>query len=174
MEGWYYKTTDDNTSRFVLGTKGQKPIICFGINPSTAVPNELDQTLRSVQRIALNNGYDSWIMLNVYPQRATCPDELHEVVDMKIHRKNLSHIERLIETICPLTIWAAWGTLIEKRKYLQECLSDIVELTSKYDCSWVSFGNITKKGHPHHPLFVGQFQAPDDFNIKDYLAMGNR
>ena len=48
--------------RYLLGTRGQKPLICVGINPSTARPDALDPTLQSVQRIALNNGYDSFIM----------------------------------------------------------------------------------------------------------------
>lgn len=86
MKDWYYRTTSDNTSRFVLGTKGQKPLVCFEINPSTATLQLLDNTLNSVGRIALNNGYDSWIMLNIHPQRATNPNDLPEILDKELHR----------------------------------------------------------------------------------------
>ena len=46
MQEWIYVNNDDNTSRYVLGTKGDKPVFCFGINPSTAEPNNLDPTLK--------------------------------------------------------------------------------------------------------------------------------
>ena len=62
--------------RYILGTAGERPLICVGINPSTAAPNDLDNTLKSVERIALGNGYDSLIMFNVYAQRATRPDDM--------------------------------------------------------------------------------------------------
>jgi len=65
---WIYVNNDDNSIRYALGTKGKKTLFCFGINPSTAEPNNLDNTLKKVQKIALNNGYDSWLMLNVYPK----------------------------------------------------------------------------------------------------------
>ena len=39
--------------RYILGTAGKKPLITIGINPSTAEPDNLDNTLKSVERIAL-------------------------------------------------------------------------------------------------------------------------
>ena len=62
--------------RYILGTRGTRPLICVGINPSTAAPDALDPTLQSVERIALTNGYDSFLMFNVYAQRATRPDDM--------------------------------------------------------------------------------------------------
>ena len=35
---WIYKTSTDNTSRYILGTKGKKTIFVLGINPSIAEP----------------------------------------------------------------------------------------------------------------------------------------
>ena len=70
---WLYVPDFYTEYRYVLGTKGEKPLICIGVNPSTAEPDHLDNTLKSVERIALGNGYDSFIMFNVYPQRATRP-----------------------------------------------------------------------------------------------------
>ena len=60
--------------RYVLGRVGRRPLVCIGINPSTAQPGALDPTLKSVERLANANGFDSWIMFNVYPQRATNPN----------------------------------------------------------------------------------------------------
>ena len=54
--------TPTPSTRYILGTRGEKPLICVGINPSTARPGALDPTLKSVERIARNSGFDSFIM----------------------------------------------------------------------------------------------------------------
>jgi hypothetical protein len=166
---WLYETENKNIIRYILGTKGINPLICIGINPSKAKPNDLDNTLESVQRIAIINGFDSWIMLNIYPQRATNPNDMHQKIDTSIHEINLSHIKELLCQYSNPVIWAAWGTLIEKRKYLIECLNDIYILTSTYNCKWVKFGKISKKGHPHHPLYLKSDSTLELFGIKDYI-----
>ena len=68
---WLYIPDFYSEYRYILGTVGKRPLITIGINPSTAAPDALDNTLKSVQRIALGNGFDSFIMFNVYAQRAT-------------------------------------------------------------------------------------------------------
>ena len=57
---WIYVPGFYTEYRYILGTRGEKPLICIGINPSTARPGELDNTLRSVERIARNNGRIRW------------------------------------------------------------------------------------------------------------------
>ena len=167
-EKWIYENDQDNQIRYVLGTKGTKPLLCFGINPSTAKPDNLDNTLKSVERLARSNDFDSWIMMNVYPQRATDPNNVHPEINNEIHRKNLAFIERIISGNKTI-IWAAWGTLIEKRPFLIKCLTDICNLSIKYDCKWVSIGKESKLGHPHHPLYLNANEKPIVFNIHQYL-----
>ena len=75
-EKWLYVPDFYTEYRYILGTRGRNPLICIGINPSTAAPDDLDNTLKSVARIAAGNAYDSWIMFNVYAQRATRPDDM--------------------------------------------------------------------------------------------------
>ena len=77
---WLYVPDFYTEYRYILGTRGKKPLICVGINPSTAQPGRLDNTLKSVERIALGNGYDSFIMFNVYAQRATDPDTMEKLM----------------------------------------------------------------------------------------------
>ncbi len=84
---WLYVPNTYSEYRYILGTRGQKPLICVGINPSTAAPDALDPTLQSAQRIALNNGYDSFLMFNVYAQRATRPDDMERVCNALSTRK---------------------------------------------------------------------------------------
>ena len=164
---WIYNTSPSNSSRFTLGNCGHSPLLCIGVNPSTAVPENLDPTLKSVARIADNNSYDGWIMINLYPQRSTNPDGLHPQIDDALHQKNLDIIKTVLNTYEISDIWAAWGTLINKRSYLPGCLHDIYTLTAGYN--WIRFGDLSKDGHPHHPLYLSSDTPKYSFNITDYV-----
>ena len=41
---WLYVPNVYSEYRYILGTRGKKPLICIGINPSTAKPDDLDNT----------------------------------------------------------------------------------------------------------------------------------
>ncbi len=168
--GWLYTHDRNNTVRYILGTVGSNPLICIGINPSTAAPNALDNTLKSVERLSYFHGHDSWIMLNVYPQRATDPNDMHMVCDDEIHNRNLEAIHYILRDIQKPVFWAAWGTLIEKRSYLLPCLNDICRVTQTKDSRWVSMGKISTKGHPHHPLYLSKTSEKRSFDIKGYIS----
>lgn len=167
---WIYLNNANNTCRYVLGKSGSQPLICIGVNPSTAEPDNLDNTLKSVERIAIQNGYDGWIMLNLYPQRATNPDDMDKIYDEQSAIINFKHIEKLLLKYKGADIWAAWGTLIKKRKYLKDCLSEINRIASIYNCNWVSFGKTSKYGHPHHPLYLKKDSSKESFDINKYLT----
>ncbi len=49
-ERWLYVPCEYAEYRYILGTKGKNPLICIGVNPSTARPGELDNTLKSVSK----------------------------------------------------------------------------------------------------------------------------
>lgn len=165
---WLYERTTDNYARFVLGTIGNNPLICFGINPSTAEPGNLDPTINYVSSIATSNGFDCFVMLNVYPQRATNPNSLHKAFHPELKTENERHIAALISGR-ELTIWAAWGSLIKKRQYLGALLQDIVFLPELRNCTRVSRGALTKDGHPHHPLYVKKDCLFESFDIRRYI-----
>lgn len=96
---WLYKTDMNNTARFTLGECNNalgKTLVCVGINPSTATPNALDQTLTRVNGMATSHKYINRAMINVYPQRAIDPNNLHIKRDTKLHRENLNEIEGLL------------------------------------------------------------------------------
>lgn len=165
---WLYDTDPKNLYRFSLGYCSRSPLLCIGVNPSTASPEKLDPTIQSVARIAKNNSYDGWIMINLYPQRSTNPNEMHSQLNDAIYQQNLHIIKSILDKYDISEIWAAWGTLITKRTYLLKCLSDIYSITSNYN--WVTFGRISKDGHPHHPLYLNSKASKTTFNIKEYLA----
>lgn len=165
---WIYEYTPGNKARFVLGEPGENNLICFGINPSTAEPDNLDPTLTRVKNIAAQFGYDGWIMLNVYPQRATDPNDMDDVFNESYHCDNLHHISEVLQWHQGI-VWAAWGTLIEKRPYLKKCLKDIVDIAEPYAVDWKTRGQRSKAGHPHHPLYLRYDFDFDEFDIDSYV-----
>lgn len=173
-EKWLYVPDYYADYRYILGTRGKNPLICIGINPSTAAPDDLDNTLKSVSRIAAANNYDSWIMFNVYAQRATNPDDMDRELNLKLHNENMRAFEYILknvgEGISP-AVWAAWGTIIEKRPYLRDCVLDMVELGKKYGANWFCVGKRSKKGHPHHPLYLRKDAETEEFDIDEYLEV---
>ena len=173
-EKWLYVPDYYADYRYILGTRGKNPLICIGINPSTAAPDDLDNTLKSVARIASANGYDSWIMFNVYAQRATNPDDMDRILNEKLHSENMLAFEYILknvgEGVSP-AIWAAWGTIIEKRPYLRDCVLDMVELGQRYSANWFTAGKKSVKGHPHHPLYLRKDALTEAFDIAEYLEV---
>ena len=166
---WLYAPNFYSEYRYILGTRGENPLICIGINPSTARPDDLDNTLKSVERIALGNGFDSFLMFNVYAQRATDPDAMEKVCNTALHRENMEAFRYVLSISKNPTVWAAWGAIIEKRKYLPECVRDMVKIGREYGATWVCAGAITKKGHPHHPLYLRKDEKIKPFDIESYL-----
>jgi len=166
---WLYAPNFYSEYRYILGTRGKNPLICIGINPSTAEPDNLDNTLKSVERIALGNGFDSFIMFNVYAQRATSPDHMEKICNMQLHRENLEAFRYVLSISENPAVWAAWGAIIEKRKYLPDCVRDMVSAGEEYDASWYCAGAITKKGHPHHPLYLRKDEKLKPFDVSTYL-----
>ncbi len=169
IEKWLYAPNFYSEYRYILGTRGQNPLICIGINPSTAKPDDLDNTLKSVERIALGNGFDSFIMFNVYAQRATDPDAMEKTCNLTLHRENLQAFRYILSLSKAPAIWAAWGAVIEKRKYLPECVRDLLEAGREYGAQWYCAGKITKAGHPHHPLYLRKDEKLKSFDVEGYL-----
>ena len=166
---WLFVPNTYTEYRYILGTRGQRPLICIGINPSTARPDALDPTLKSVQRIALGNGFDSFIMFNVYAQRATSPDDMERECNPVLHRENLAAFRYVLSLSERPVIWAAWGTIIEKRPYLPACVRDMVRAGQEYGAQWVCCGKRSAKGHPHHPLYLRSDEKLQPFDIAGYL-----
>ena len=165
-----YVVNDDNSARYILGEKGDSPILCIGINPSIATSEKPDMTIKSVRNRVQDN-YNGWIMLNIYPQITTKPDSLHKEIDIDIHNENLKYIEQLATQYSKFDIWATWGSSITRRKYLFDCLKDIVSVFNKLEVRW--FKADTPSFHPHHPLYLSKQTSLVEFDIKAYLKIKN-
>ena len=170
VEKWLYAPNFYSEYRYILGTRGKNPLICIGINPSTAKPDDLDNTLKSVERIALGNGFDSFIMFNVYAQRATDPAAMEKECTLARHRENLEAFRYVLSISERPAVWAAWGTIIEKRDYLPACVRDMVAAGQALGAAWYCAGKRSKKGHPHHPLYLRKDEKIQPFDVESYLA----
>ena len=168
---WLYVPNFYSEYRYILGTRGEKPLICIGINPSTAAPDDLDNTLKSVERVALHNGYDSFIMFNVYAQRATNPDDMEPACNPALHRENMEAFDYVLslDKAGAPAVWAAWGTIIEKRDYLPNCVRDMIRIGEARNAVWYSAGKRSKKGHPHPPLYLRKDSGLEPFDVSGYL-----
>lgn len=167
-EKWLYVPDFYTEYRYILGTRGQCPLICIGVNPSTAEPDHLDNTLKSVERIALHNGYDSFIMFNVYAQRATRPADMERERNEALHRANMDAFDYILGLSDAPAVWAAWGSIIEQRPYLKSCVQDMIALGEAHGARWFTSGRRSVKGHPHHPLYLKKNSPLDPFDVASY------
>ena len=169
---WLYVPNFYSEYRYILGTRGERPLICVGVNPSTAAPDHLDNTLKSVERVARFNGYDSFLMFNVYAQRATNPDDMEPLCNPLLHAENMrafDYVLSLDRSGAP-AVWAAWGAVIEKRDYLPQCVRDMIAVGQRRGARWYTAGSRSKrKGHPHHPLYLRKDSQLEEFNVAEYL-----
>lgn len=166
---WLYVPNGYSEYRYILGTRGENPLICMGINPSTAAPDALDNTLQSAQRIALHNGYDSFLMFNVYAQRATNPNDMEREQNTYLAAENLKAFAYLLSLSKRPAIWAAWGNLIDKRPYLKDCVADCIALGQAVDAQWFHAGALLKTGHPHHPLYLRKDSVLEPYDVSGYV-----
>ena len=127
--------------------------------------------MKSVERIAMGNGCDSFIMFNVYAQRATDPNQMNKKINPMLHKENMEAFRWILENSekKPI-IWAAWGTKIESSKYLMECLRELFNISNQDKVVWCKVGKSSVKGHPHHPLYLKKDSRLEAFDVKTYLT----
>ena len=121
------------------------------VNPSTATQEKLDPTVTRVEKVAQQSGFDGFVMLNLYPVRATDPKDLPPKADPVAYERNLEAIEKTVAQYPMPTIWAAWGELVMNRPYLYRTRDELFQRLAKYNPQWRRFGELTANGHPRHP-----------------------
>jgi hypothetical protein len=91
--------------------------------------------------------------------------------NLSLHRENMEAFRYVLSISEKPTVWAAWGAIIEKRSYLMDCLKDMVSIGREYEASWQCAGAISKKGHPHHPLYLRKDEKLRLFDTEAYFAL---
>jgi hypothetical protein len=146
-----YASDCDGRWRFVLGQSGACPLYVIGLNPSTATQERADTTIAKVVRVARQHGYEGFVMLNLYPVRATDCRTLPVKPDPQAYCENLDQIERIIGAAKAPVIWAAWGSGIRIHDYFLSAVHTLAVRLQPFAPTWIHFGSLTKAGHPRHP-----------------------
>ncbi len=140
----------DDQKRLLLGQPGTSNLLCIGLNPGTADAQKLDPTSRNVREIAYRQGFDGWLLVNLYPKRTSRPDLLPKRANQQLFQENLSFIESLLAN--RPSVWLAWGNNITtaRRSYMVRTAQRLEVLFRQYDIITQCIG-ITAAGHPLHP-----------------------
>lgn len=174
-----------NDIRYVLGyrdntqIKQQRYLICIGINPSTADNTSLDKTTCQVENMAQRYNCTGWIMLNLFPQRATDFKEVKSETDFNVDKKlrkaycqNLHHIESILSNYMAhiLYIWCAWGGQIKERNYFWKSFDETYQIINKLNLNNRCYcsGETKKDGHPRHPSRLSNDSSLRYFPIDVY------
>jgi len=147
---------NDNRYRYAVGTTGGNTLYFIGITPSTGTIDAPDATIDRVERKARMEGYDSYVIFNVYPQRNNIP--LPERVDEEQHNLNVECILNLIKD--DSVIWAAWGVLNGK-DWLRVCKNEILAEIRKNrkNIQWKAT-EINEDGSPRFPYLNDAINNP--------------
>src|SRR6185436_1839752 len=100
-----YAPSADDRCRFALGRAGERKILVIGLNPSTATRDRSDTTVAKVDAVARHNGHDGFVMLNLYPLRATDPSTLPRRANVRQMRHNLDVIEAIVGAESAPVVW---------------------------------------------------------------------
>jgi hypothetical protein len=146
-----YSNAHNDIWRFSLGKNGSRKLLTIGLNPSTATKEKSDPTVAKVEGVAQRNGFDGFVMLNLYPVRSTDYNALPTGVNAEAFSENLTRIEAIVASEPNPVVWAAWGESILARNYFVAATKELLERLEKYGTSWQHFGSLTNSGHPRHP-----------------------
>ncbi|MGD1852428.1 MAG: DUF1643 domain-containing protein [Cyanophyceae cyanobacterium] len=164
-----YRCDAEDRHRFVIGKQGKLNLLVLGLNPSKANQNKSDVTISKIGKAALSNGFDGFIVANLYSLRSTNPKELPQCVDMSLVGRNAEIIASSAKKYGAVTFWAAWGGDIKTREYLRRSLSLIANKVRSQNICWLHFGPLRKDGHPRHPSRLSYAWTFQTFDIDSYL-----
>lgn len=140
-----------DSARYLLGKSGQRMLVVVGLNPSTATRERSDVTASKVERVALAQGFDGFVMTNLCPLRSTDPQALPPRLSDYQLRRNQRAIIELASGQADLQVWAAWGSGVMRRPYLLASCRRLAPAINELGGRWLHFGPLSKGGHPRHP-----------------------
>lgn len=133
--------------RFRAGAPLESMVSFIGLNPSTAVAAKLDSTVAKCEGYAKSWGFDGFVMLNIFPYRAT------DAAEMKMHKHHTgydSENARVLLDVCrrtKLTVccWGNGGAHHFRGKVIKALLKE-------HSISAKAL-HINNTGYPKHPLY---------------------
>lgn len=167
MQYKIFNQIGDDKNRYILEKNGKNQLFIIGLNPSTADEKTPDSTMKKIVKFCKFNGFDGFVMANLYAQRTPKPHQLDEVLNIKISQKNINYIESTLQKLTNPTILCCWGNGIDTRAYLRDCFVSILAVCEKNNPNYKAVA-LNQTSHPKHPLYqkIGKFI---DFDMKSYL-----
>lgn len=135
MDGDLYDKNKKSYRYCLIGNKNaSNPLIVIGLNPSTADNIKPAPTMRRIITFMENNGFDGFIMINLYPLRTPSPTELKIMgIDKEKHNKNLYKIKSYIKDFKNPSFLLAFGSKIHYIPELKRCFKDIITVYNAYN-----------------------------------------
>lgn len=166
---------EDKTRRFALGHVAEAsvrnpPLISICMNPSFADQTQSDKTVNRLVRASKDNNHHGWMMLNIYPERATNASNLSPY-DPKLSETNCAVIKHQLRKYGASEVLGAWGDL--KHLTLKQAKEDVLVTLDQLGVRLFTFDELTTKGNPRHPTPRGtelQIRGPRRYLVRS----GNR
>lgn len=145
----------DRAHRFVLGhvpdePTVQGPLVAICMNPSHANHEIADRTVNRLIRASEDReeGYLGWMVLNLYPERATRPSELRTYKSM-LSAANCEAIESVLRQHKATEVLGAWGDIVHPT--IGRAKQDVISMLQRLGVSLFSFDPPTMRGESRHP-----------------------
>lgn len=123
---------------------GERLLMWIGLNPSTADERQLDPTLTRILGYSLREGYDGFIMTNLFAWRATDPRDMKEAADPVGAENDRWLLESARRCRRVVAAWGSHGSFRDRGAAVCRLLRkfDLVCLAQNAD------------GAPSHPLYL--------------------
>lgn len=125
------------------------PLLLFlGLNPSTATADVVDKTLRQCMMFSAAFGFGGTLMGNLFGYRSRHPRVMRRAAD-PVGPDNDDWLRVLAgEAKMVIAAWGANGVFMGRDRVVLEMFPEVYCL------------EVTKMGHPHHPLYLKKETRP--------------
>ena len=162
-----YAASSDDSRRFALGTIGKRTLFVVGINPHKATQETSDRTASLVEKVSARNGYDSFVLLNLYPVRSRTVTDLPQSPDQSAIHENRHRITNFLAKHQQADLWVAWGNDILKRTFLVREAAYLAVIARSHGARCLHYGPLTKLGNPRHPSRLSFSWTFEPFTFPD-------
>lgn len=138
----------DNDLQFLLANKGTKNILVVGLNPPDSDSADPGSSLHYIEQVAEDMGYDSWVLVNLFPIREAKVFNMDSLQLEALIRYNIHLIKLVLESeqFEIKDVLLAWGNGIESQPYLNQAAGylykELLGLDLNYLCYWrTAMGN---------------------------------
>ena len=128
----------------LFSSSGERLLMWVGLNPSTADESQLDPTLTRILGYSVREGYDGFIMTNLFAWRATLPADMKVAPDPVGPDNDRWLLECARRCGKVVAAWGSHGSFLGRDAHVCSLLNGIpmMRLTLNAD------------GAPGHPLYL--------------------